>query len=343
MKETPENFNWNEINSQPNSEESNIDSTTTEANDITPNDVYPEYDNPYYVQFVSEAEMFNHLFQLGNKQTPDSLDKEEQWKLFSHFLKKKADQYEEACEADDIGRILKVMSELLYTTGSYIMKHGLKRHIWEGFLELHQSQLTKSAPNAKIANESVKKYLKNNPNLTEEDIEVKQFGNRFCMKDKTIDRIIEPTTYRTPTFISLFTKEELSSPTVNYANKALFYGTQRAIREKNEDYLETILRDYEFKIPIADIKPLDTPSLTDLKSGEDVPVKEDFKVFIPEQNPTNRWEHLNNDVESSNLEDNLNFPQSSTQDETQDKTVDSPPKINWNNEWNFDNTTENNN
>ena len=38
MKTTPENFNWNEINSQPNSEESNIDSTTAEANDITPND-----------------------------------------------------------------------------------------------------------------------------------------------------------------------------------------------------------------------------------------------------------------------------------------------------------------
>ena len=112
-------------------------------------------DVPPSVPFVDEVEKFNATFGKPNNYEPTIPEKKE-WEFVYNFILEELEEYRQACENGDIVEVLDALCDITYVSlGNGVMLHGLKDKIWPAYLEVQDSNMSKSCSNEAEARATV--------------------------------------------------------------------------------------------------------------------------------------------------------------------------------------------
>ena len=112
-------------------------------------------DVPPSVPFVDEVEKFNATFGKPNNYEPTIPEKKE-WQFVYDFVLEELEEYRQACENGDIVEVLDALCDITYVSlGNGVMLHGLKDKIWPAYLEVQDSNMSKSCSNETEARATV--------------------------------------------------------------------------------------------------------------------------------------------------------------------------------------------
>ena len=107
------------------------------------------------VPFVNEVEVFNATFGKPNNYEPTIPEKHE-WKFVYNFILEELEEYRQACENGDIVEVLDALCDIAYVSlGNGTMLHGLKDKIWPAYLEVQESNMSKSCSTEEEARATV--------------------------------------------------------------------------------------------------------------------------------------------------------------------------------------------
>lgn len=161
-----------------------------------------KYMDNKYIQFISQVEQFNSVFNKPNNYTPTLFNKQQQDFTYN-FLLEELNEYKQACIDKNEVEVLDALVDLMYVLCNGIMIHGMKDIYVQAFEEVQRSNLSKICVNEEQAKltVSIRSKQQNEP------CHYEKVDNHYVVYRTRDMKVMKSIGYFAPNLKQFFTKE----------------------------------------------------------------------------------------------------------------------------------------